>query len=251
MTAHQRIIREAEALREPRPIVASLEGYEVGVITKQDAEKIILRYEWLGAIGRASLFAGLYSPVGEIHGAACFGWGPSGPIRKLIGEPALCLERGACVHYAPRNAASFLITYACRLMETLTGTAIFFAYGDPEAGEYGGVYQAANWVYLGQGLDGKAGRSKRSFVLAPGLDPSNPANWRTTRELRRDGRRLGFAEAREQGWIIAKREAKHVYATHVGRERKAWRRTMPTLAYPAPRPELKLKPLQSHSIATR
>ena len=240
--AHQRIIRDALRESEPRIPAASLSGYSVETIARGDAQPLILRYEWLGNIGRSTIFVGLLAPSRELHGVACFGYGPAGPIRKLIGESALCLERGACVHYAPRNAASFLINAACKLVYRTTGISLFFAYADPMAGEYGAVYQAAGWSYLGQGLDGKKGRARRFFVLPPGDDPTDPAKWRTTRELRRDGRRMSFAQARLAGWQIVTREAKHVYAIHVGRERKAWKRNLRCPPYPAPRPELKIKP---------
>jgi len=240
--AHQRIIRDALAQTEPVTPAPSLYGYSVETIGRHDAQPIIARYEWLGTMGRTTIFAGLLSPNRDLHGVACFGYGPAGPIRSLIGDPALCLERGACVHYAPRNAASFLINAACKLVHRTTGTPLFFAYGDPMAGEYGAVYQAAGWAYLGQGLDGRTGRARRFFVLPPGLDPANPANWKTTRELRRNGRRMTFAEARVLGWQIATREAKHVYAIHVGRERKAWRKNLTCPQYPAPRPGLKRTP---------
>jgi hypothetical protein len=146
------------------------------------------------------------------------------------------------VHYAPRNAASFLINAACKLIYRINGVALFFAYADPMAGEYGAVYQAAGWSYLGRGLDGKKGRSRRFMVLPPGADANDPAAWKTTRELRRIGRRMSFAQARAQGWQIATREAKHVYATNVGRNRRQWRRELICPPYPAPHPELKRKP---------
>jgi hypothetical protein len=115
-----------------------------------------------------------------------------------------------------------------------TGTAIFFAYSDPSAGEYGGVYQAAGWAYLGQGLNGKSGeRRQRLCVRPPG------GTWRSDRELRRSGRRLSFAEARKAGWQIESRPAKYVYAVNVGRERQAWCLGLAVLPYPAPRPRLK------------
>jgi hypothetical protein len=240
--AHQRIIREDMAERHPREQVASLEGYSVETISREEATKIILHYEWLGTVGKANIFIGLLSPTREVHGVACFGYGPAGNIRNLIGSPALCLERGACVHYAPKNAASFLINNACKLVYRMTGTALFFAYGDPMAGEYGGVYQAAGWLYLGQGLDGKKGRKRRTMVLPPGADANHPGNWKTTRELRRAGRRMGFAEAREQGWRVSTREAKHVYAHNVGRERHKWRKNFACPPYPNPRPEMKRTP---------
>src|SRR5262249_11545095 len=123
----------------------------------------------------------------------------------------------------------------------LTGVERFFAYGDPAAGEYGAVYQAAGWGYLGQGLDGGKGRKKRFFVLPPRRDAHNAAHWRTTRDLRCGGRRLTFAQARALGWRVALRDGKHVYAVHVGRERRKWRKAIAALPYPAPRPELKLR----------
>ena len=239
IVAHQRRIREFLLLEEPREVIERLEGYSVGLISREEARPLILRYEWLRNMGRAQYFVGLLSPLRRLHGVVCFGYGPAGRIRELIGQPALCLERGACVHYAPRNSASFLIRHGCRLIFRLTGIERFFAYADPMAGEYGGVYQAAGWIYLGQGLDGNKGRKRRFFVLPPGGDADNAADWRTTRDLRRAGRRLTFAQARELGWRIAMREGKHVYAVHIGRTRRLWRKTMRTLPYPAPRPELK------------
>jgi hypothetical protein len=246
--AHQRIIRESYAKKDPREISPSLSGYSVEAIGKLQARPLILRYEWLGTLGRSKLFVGLFSPGRDLQGAVCFGYGPAGKIRQLIGEPALCLERGACVHYAPVNAASFLISAACKLIYRMTGIQRFFAYADPMAGEYGAVYQASGWVYLGQGLDGGKGRRNRFYVLPPQSDPANPANWRTTRQLRRK-ERLSFAQAKAKGWQIALREAKHVYATHVGRERKQWRKTFDSLPYPAPRPELKRKLLSGSLCA--
>jgi hypothetical protein len=216
------------------PKADSLAGYTVETIEQHDALPLILQHEWLGNIGKAGIFIGLLSPERELQGVACFGHGPGGMIRQRIGAPALCLERGACTQDAPPNAASFLINHACKLVHRLTGTARFFAYADPNAGEYGAVYQAAGWAYLGQGLYGSATRTHRYAVLPPGADGSDPANWQTTRALRRDSRHLSFAEARAAGWQISSREAKHVYTTCVGRDRKARLLTLVTLPYPKP-----------------
>jgi hypothetical protein len=241
VVAHQRRIREDFARHTPREVAPNLNGYRVAPISRLDAKPIILTYEWLGSLGRTTVFVGLVSPRGEIEGAACFGHGPGGDIGRVIGEGALCLERGACVHYAPRNAASFLINRACKLVQGLTGTDRFYAYGDPMAGEYGAVYQAAGWVYLGQGLDNGKERPLRRYVLPPGADANDPSAWKTTRELRRPGQRLSQAEAAAKGWTLAWRPGKHVYATHVGRDRKRWLAALTPRPYPAPRPSLKIK----------
>jgi hypothetical protein len=237
--AHQRIIRDEAAARDPGQL-ATLDGCTVQRISRQAALPLILTYEWLGDMGRAQHFFGLIAPhSGALIGAACFGYGPAGQIRNRIGDPALCLERGACTHRAPPNAASFLISRACKDIAAKIGVHRFFAYGDPMAGEYGAVYQACNWAYLGQGIDGDKERRLRTFVLPPGA-ANAPANWKTTRALRRNGNRMGYEEAEAAGWTIAQRPAKHVYATFVGPGRREWLKRLGELPpYPKPRPELK------------
>lgn len=240
--AHQRRVHEDLRTMEPKAVASSLDGYSVALIRREAALPLIRRYEWLGNIGRATIFVGLLSPVRDLQGVACFGPGPGGPIQQhRIGGPALCLERGACVHYAPKNAASFLISRAVKLVHRSFGVGRFFAYCDPEAGEYGGVYQAAGWVYLGQGLKGKDGQRRfREAVLQAGRDPEAPANWQSDQALRRGGRRLTLRQARRCGWVIVRRAAKHVYAVCVGRERRRWCRDMPSAPYPKPHPEARL-----------
>jgi hypothetical protein len=165
-TAHQRLIADRERNQYPGGRIASLDGFSVETITRETAMALILTYEWLGNMGRANFFVGLYSPQRELIGVACFGYGPaSATMRKLLMGEALCLERGACVPHAPKNAASFLISHACHLVYRTTEISRFFAYGDPMAGEYGAVYQASNWLYLGQGLNGGKGRARRYSVL--------------------------------------------------------------------------------------
>ena len=259
--AWQRKIREQRMLSEPRQPLPSLDGYTVQTIGRVEASAIIGKYEWLGTIGQATQFVGLFSPHRELEGAACFGYGSTGTIRDIICHgkppktgigppqpppPALCLERGACVHWAPPNAASYLISRACKLVHRLTKVDIFFAYGDPMAGEYGAVYQAANWAYLGQGLYGDKEREERYMVLPPGKDPDNPGHWQTTRILRRQNPRLYMSNKNypdfycvDWGWTISMRPAKHVYAVNVGRDRKKWFKTIKTRPYPAPRAHLK------------
>jgi len=122
--AHQRIIREEMMIAQPRAAARSLDSYSVETISRADASPIIIHYEWLRDIGGATEFIGLLSPERELQGVACFGPGPgAGIIEKMIGGPALCLERGACVHWAPPNAASFLINHACKLIYRAMGTA--------------------------------------------------------------------------------------------------------------------------------
>jgi hypothetical protein len=74
----------------------------------------------------------LRSSSGELLSCVVFGPGPA-PASDDLRAPewrtkAICLLRGACVHFAPKNAASFLISWACKLAAREFGWRIFHAY---------------------------------------------------------------------------------------------------------------------------
>ena len=75
--AHQRLIRELHA-QEPDPLIeqkialaASLKNAWVREIDREAAKKIILKYEWLGNMGTADYYFGLYFDE-HLAGAVCF-----------------------------------------------------------------------------------------------------------------------------------------------------------------------------------
>lgn len=156
--AHQRIIREKHALEhdplinEKRAAASSFRNAWVREVDNETAKTIILKYEWLGTMGTTDHRFGLY--FGDyLAGVVCFGRTAGTKTAASICGPQYAglvrtLNRGACVHWAPRPSASFLINRACRLMSE-KGFYVFIAYSDPEAGEVGTVYQAANWLYCG------------------------------------------------------------------------------------------------------
>ncbi len=185
---YQRHIREVHAEIEQRNQIDSLQDAKVIPISKVEASKIILRYEWLGTLGRgASAFYGLRLD-GELLGAICFGVGASQEARNICGRKyipkTICLMRGACVPWAPKNAASFLIRHACRQAYKEHGFHIFFAYSDPAAGEIGTVYQAANWHYVGQGLGRRKGDVHLDWIGPDGtIVSSHHKKLRTKRDM--------------------------------------------------------------------
>lgn len=229
--AHQRVIREREAATEPRKQMTSMRGCWVEPISREEAEAIILRYEWLGTLGRAVATYGLRAPGGELIGTAVFGWPSAVESRDICGkenrELAICLERGACVHFAPPNAASFLISHACRMAAKDRGWRIFYAYADPEAGEIGTVYQATNWHYIGQGVGRTPGRLREDWRLPDGRELSG-------RSLRH--RKMKRADALALGWKPIYKHPKHKYVHFEGSktERAALLRALryPTMDYP-------------------
>jgi hypothetical protein len=198
--------------------MASTSGCRVEAITRAEAEQIILRYEWLGTMGRASVATyGLRAPDGELIGAAVFGWPGSPESRDICGrqhrELAVCLERGACAHHAPPNAASFLISRATKLASADHGWSIFYAYADPEAGEIGTVYQAANWLYLGQGV-GRPHSTGKHSLRQDWMIPEEDNRVIASRTLRDRG--VTIRQALDKGWVPVYRHAKHKYMTFEG-----------------------------------
>ena len=168
-TAHQYLIRQRAALADPRDPLPNLAGCVVRACDKATAKRIILKYEWLGTLGRSFACYALYSASSEVLGVVSFGPGPGDAARNVCGteyrDVAVCLERGACVHFAPKNAGSYLIRHAVKLAHKEHGWEIFYAYADPEAGEIGTVYQASNWKYLGPS---RAGRDREKLVRPNG-----------------------------------------------------------------------------------
>ena len=116
---HQRLIREELAASQPRPALTSLEACRVEPISRREAASFIVQYEWLGNCGKPSLCVGARAPGGDLFGVACFGNGVGADVRaRLGGRVAICLERGACAHWAHPHASSWLITRACKLVAT-------------------------------------------------------------------------------------------------------------------------------------
>lgn len=229
LTAHQAKIRQAHALADPRPPLPNLDGCRVESITIAEARVLILRYEWLGSMNTRPLGCyGLRAPDGELLGAVSFGLVGSPEAHALCGrefrDKTIGLERGACVHFAPKNAASFLIRRACRLVHREHGRSVFFAYSDPAAGEIGVVFQAVGWRYLGHGTRGAMGLRDREEWQRPGATV-----WHDERILRHQG--LKKSEALSLGWRGRCRAPKHRYVwfeSHI----MASRCRFPFLPYP-------------------
>jgi hypothetical protein len=235
--AHQYRVRHREARLDPRPQMTTLDGCAVQQVSYTEAKALIVKYEWLKtmpAIVTASY--GLRTPSGELVGAVCLGPCPGTASADLCGpewrDKAIGLLRGCCVHWAPRNAASFLISRACGLAAKDFGWRIFVAYADQRAGERGVVYQSCSWLYLGIG-NGRGrklhGRGRWRFY------DKRTQTWLTDRALRK----RGISEAHALGdlrWRAEKAPDKGRYVWFAGdrRERAALRAALryPILPYP-------------------
>lgn len=237
MKCYQRVIRDSH-----KPVAAGDPGsWQVLPITREDAASVILEYEWLHSmpkVGRA--YYGLFSG-NLLLGAACFGMGMGTGHRCLCGErwrdKAIALERGACrpikcdgMH--SDNAASRLISGACKQAYREYGWQIFFAYSDVEAGEIGTVYQACNWLYLGQGVGRGKGNTWRYQYITPEGETYTSRRWRAYKARNC----LTWAQAEALGWSRRKHYDKHKYVWFEGgrRDKKQLRKDLryPVLEYP-------------------
>jgi hypothetical protein len=233
LVAHQFLMRQREAERDPRPAMTSLDGCTVERIAMGDTKPIIMRYEWLGTTPSAPIAAyGLRDPSGELIGVTVFGHPNGTGSGNLCGREhrhlSICLQRGACVHWAPKNAASFLITRASRMAASEHGWRIFHAYADRAAGEIGTVYQACGWLYLGTNV-GRGTRTRWRFFNR------REGRWYSERAL--VARKLDMgALRRDPNWTAELQEDKGRYVHFEGshRERRELRKALryPLLDYP-------------------
>jgi len=227
MKCHQRKLRDKLMDEQPKPIQATLDGCIVCQITKDQAASVILVYEWLGTMPNAGIaFYGLFDNE-VLIGVVCFGKGSGSKANTLCGDKnkhlAICLERGACVHWAHPHAASYLISRACKQAANDYGWKIFYAYSDREAGEIGTVYQACNWIYLGQGA-GRPGNSWRFFYTSPDGKGYNSRSYRAYKK--RKG--LEWKDMELLGWLRRRQYDRGKYVLFVGSktEKKLLRRAL-------------------------
>jgi hypothetical protein len=171
----QRHIREAYAAIENVPQLQTLDGTTVERISKVQAASFIMRNEWMGSMPSFVLDCYGLKLGRKLLGVTVFAAGSGSPESlRITNSPAktVVLARGACVHYAPKDAGSFLTRHVCRKAYLDHGWEVFIAYSDPAAGEIGTVYQAVGWYYIGQPPQGikkaftsPSGRTLSSYAL--------------------------------------------------------------------------------------
>jgi hypothetical protein len=149
--AHQRIIREQLAAESAESVAADIGRAEVRPIALAEAKALIEVYEYLGTMPAVGRFAfGIFFDA-RCGGAVVYGdeyaenlgvWDRYGYRGKII-----ALLRGACAHWAHPHAASKLIRRSMDLLpehyKVVTATV------DQAAGEFGTIYQACGFDYVG------------------------------------------------------------------------------------------------------
>ncbi len=93
-------MHDREAVNDTRPVDSSID-YTIETISAAEAKDFILRYEWLGTVGRPVARYGARNPAGELAAVALFGSPAQTSADNIFGDAlptsykTICLERGA------------------------------------------------------------------------------------------------------------------------------------------------------------
>jgi hypothetical protein len=198
-------LKEAELTNEEYKSLR-IEDFEFSYIDKTSKEEcneikhFIERHEWLGKLPArpTDRFVARFKKNGQVAGAVVMA--TPNAFSHILGKEnrnkEKLISRGACISWAPKNLASWLITKSIKYMVKNTEFRAFSAYSDPEAKELGTIYQACNFIYLGQ----SSGAARQYF------DPLRPkAGWFSDRDFR-------------------KRSKYVVYAKNIGIEKEVWKK---------------------------
>lgn len=120
--------------------------------TCQEIKDFIVKHEWLGKMPNRPThrFIAKYNNI--LMGVLVMA--TPNAFSNLMGRENRDLEklisRGASMSLAPKNMGSRLIMYSINWMVKNTSFRFFTCYSDPQAKELGTIYQACNFIYLGQ-----------------------------------------------------------------------------------------------------
>lgn len=136
----------------------TVSDFKFEYIPKDDEENckrvraFIEKHEWLGKMPHRPTHRFIATYKGIMAGVIVMA--TPNAFSNLLGKENRDLEklisRGACISWSPKNLASSLVMFSVRWMVKNTGFRFFTAYSDIEARELGTIYQACNFIYLGQ-----------------------------------------------------------------------------------------------------
>lgn len=137
--------------------------FEVEFVDKSEKRKckeikeFIERHEWLGKLPNRPTHRFIAHYNGNLAGVVIMATPNS--FSHVLGKEykhrEKLISRGACISWSPKGLGSYLIQQSINWMVTNTEFRLFSAYSDPEAKELGTIYQALNFLYLGQSFGAK------------------------------------------------------------------------------------------------
>lgn len=158
-----------------------------------EIKQFIQRHEWLGKMPARPTHRFIATYKGHLAGVIVMA--TPNCFSNLLGKDKRDLEklisRGACISWSPKNLGSALIMFSIRWMVKNTTFRFFTAYSDTEARELGTIYQACNFIYLGQ----------NSGTRIEYFDPENSKRgWFSDRMFRMQSQIRKYARELNQTW---------------------------------------------------
>jgi hypothetical protein len=175
------------------------DGWRVSRLTHREGREFIEQHHYArGAANTSTLATGLIAPNGHLVGVTL--WMP--PTAGVVGwarrnhssVAPVMLSRMAILDDVPRNAASFLLSRAIRMLRP-KGYDLAVTYADPLHGHSGHVYLAAGWKPAGMS------RAAPTWTDAEGRQRSRKVGSRS----------LTVAEMVARGWTRQKGKPKPRY----------------------------------------
>jgi len=121
-------------------------------LTCKRIKEFIIKHEWLGKMPHRPTHRFIATHKGILAGVIVMA--TPNAFSNLLGkenrDKEKLISRGACISWSPKNLGSSLIMFSIRWMVKNTSYRYFTAYSDTEARELGTIYQACNFIYLGQ-----------------------------------------------------------------------------------------------------
>lgn len=132
-------------------IDTSLSNAEIRRIDYKTAERMILDYEWIGTMPlpkSCRFIFGIFFD-GCLGGVEVFVHPSTRQFNELHPRNVVQLNRGACAYWTEKNTASYFLA-KCLDELRAEGVIAVIAYCTREAGEYGTIYQACGFDYVGE-----------------------------------------------------------------------------------------------------
>ena len=118
----------------------------------QNIKEFVIRHEWLGKMPHHPTHRFMATYQGHLAGVIVMA--TPNNFSHLFGKEnknkEKLISRGASISWSPQNLGSALLMFSIRWMAKNTGYRFFTGYSDTQAKELGTIYQACNFIYLGQ-----------------------------------------------------------------------------------------------------
>jgi hypothetical protein len=154
---HQRVMKEERLEGDLKalpfdPGILPLSEYVFSAESvSEEVKQFLLTYEWLKSVGVYPKRCFVMRLRGYLAGVQVLNEPAS--YSKILGSDTMkyeCLvQRGATVSWAHQHLGSHMLMKSIDWMVENTGKRLFVGYADPKAMEVGILYQACNFVYLG------------------------------------------------------------------------------------------------------